>query len=871
MKHRQLVTALSISILFSCMVRATLAEDAKEEPKPVPLPAAQPALSAMLPAGLQQGTAVEVTVSGRSLSPTEAVTVDGRGVTAEIVALAEGQRPSATAVKVRLTASADAEPGIHELRLRTPGGASNVLRFEVGLLPQVLEVEPNDDDGTSEKLVSLPVVVNGALNRGEDRDCFRFSAKKGQTIVLDLCGQKLNPYISNLRPGWLEAVLTVRDATEIAPSADENAAAQKLLAETTSASSRAAALAKSRREAAQKATTEKNDAAKAAATKAAAAKTASDAAALALAAVEKAQAELTAAEKNAAEVAASENGDTDKPAAEQAVAEKKQAVEQARKAADAAKAVADKAAADKDAADKLVETRAAAERAALDRSNAAAADAKKTSEELTAARARATAAVAALKDLFNPSVRNLAVASHFPGRYDPALTFTAPHDGEFVVEVRDDLYRGRAEFTYRLTVGELPFVTQAFPAGAKAGDATAIQVAGVNLGDLKSLTATLAADTSSGRSQFEHLTTPLGPSNLIALQRGDGAEFLEAEPNNEVEQATAVQTPATLNGIIERDGDFDCYRFTASKGQTLVFETVSRAFDSPLDARLELFDARGRQLRNNDDFNRQPDARIDYTFTADGEYVIRVGDTTSLGSPAHVYRLRVREPKPDFALTVNPDNARVTAGGSIALTVMIERLDGFKEDVQVTIANPPAGAVVSPAVINGTQNEVTLSVTMPADAVPAVYPLTISGKATVDGAEVTHLASPVERMRYINEWRYVPVADLSLSVLPQAPFTLEWGQPNVTIEAGKTVEVPVKLHRTPGFDSAIRIVTSGLPSGVYAPVVTIEKDASEGVVELRSSGSARAGTGNAVISGAVSSFTQNSAALAVTLNVAEKK
>ncbi|MBI1309842.1 hypothetical protein GC176_00935 [bacterium] len=871
MKHHRLATALSITFLFSGLVTATLADDGKEEPKPVPLPAAEPQLSAILPAGLQQGTSAEVTVTGRSLISTEAVTVDGRGITAEIVPLPESSRPNANSVTIRLTAAADAEPGIHELRLRTPGGTSNVLRFEVGLLPQILETEPNDDDGSAEKLATLPVIVNGALNRGEDRDCFRFSAKQGQTIVLDLSGQKLHPYISNLRPGWLEAVLTVRDSTEIAPLADENAAAQKLLAEKTSAASRAASVAKSRRDAAQQAVVEKNEAVKVAATKIAAAEAAAEVAAQAQSAAEKMRAQLAAAEKNAADFAASKNGDTDKSAADQAVAKKKQAVELARKAATEAKSAADKAMVEKEAADKLVESRVAAEKAALERSNAAATNAKKASDELITARTRASDAAAVLEAVFNPSVRNLAVASYFAGRYDPALMFTAPRDGEFVVEVRDDLFRSRAEFTYRLTIGELPFVTQVFPAGAKRGQATTIQLDGANLGDQKSLTTTLASDASLERSHFEHLTTPLGPSNLVTLQPGDAAEFLEAEPNNEVEQATAVEVPGTLNGVIAHAGDFDCYRFTAQKGQTLVFETVSRAFDSPLDARLELFDARGRQLRNNDDFSSQPDARIDYTFNADGEYVIRVGDTTSLGSPSHVYRLRVREPKPDFALTVNPDNPRVSAGGAIALTVMIERLDGFKDDVKISIPNPPPGAIVSPAVINTTQSEVTLSLSMPADAAAAVYPLTVSGRSVIDDQEVTHQAVPVERMRYINEWRYVPVADLSLSVLPQAPFTLEWDQPDVTIEAGKTVEVPVKLHRTPGFDSAVRIVTVGLPSGVYAPVITIDKDATEGVVELRSSGSARAGTGNAIAAGTVSSFTQNSAVLAVTVKVAERK
>lgn len=873
--HRRtaLLSLISVSLIYVMpgYITATIADDIKEESKPIPLPAAQPQLLAMTPAGVQQGTAAEVIVSGRSLAAAAVVTVDGRGVVAELVPLPEGRRPSSSSVKIRLVAAADAEPGLHELRLRTPGGTSNVLRFVVGLLPEVVEVEPNNDDGTSERLSSLPVIVNGALSRGEDRDCFRFHATKGQTIVLDFCGQQLHPYISSLRPGWIEGVLIVRDAADVAPAADENKAAQSLLAEKTTAATRAAAIAKSRREAARKAMSEKVAAAEEATAKAKAVEMAADQVKKANAAVDQAVAALDAAQKNAATVAASESADADQPAADRIVNEKTAAVEAARKQSADVQTAAVKARAAQAKADQLLASLTASEQSATGRAATAAESARDASQELAAARTRASVATAALKEFAGRAVRNLAVASHFAGRYDPALMFTAPHDGEFVVEVRDDLYRGRTEFTYRLTVGELPFVAHTFPVGAKRGTQSSLQLFGVNLGNASTFKSGLTFAASLERSRFEQISTSLGPSNLFAVDVGEFSDVVEVEPNDEAEQATSTQVPATLNGIIERDGDFDSYRFSARNGQKLVFETVSQSFGSPLDARLDLFDERGRRLKANDDFNRLPDSRIDHTFTADGEYVVRVGDMTGLGSPGHVYRLRVREARPDYSLTVNPDNPRVAAGGSIALTVMIQRHDGFSGDVEVSVPNPPAGSEVSPAVINNTQSQVVLSLTMPPDAKPGTVPLVIAGRATIGNEKVTHRASPVERVRYINEWRYVPVGDLTLSLLPQAPFTLEWGQASVDIVAGKNLEVPVTLRRSPGFDAPVRITLQGLPSRVYAPVVTIEKDATEALVELRSSSSAPAGSGNAVASGSVSSFVQNSPALNVQVSVPEKK
>ena len=42
-----------------------------------------------------------------------------------------------------------------------------------------------------------------------------------------------------------------------------------------------------------------------------------------------------------------------------------------------------------------------------------------------------------------------------------------PQDGEYTVEIHDSIFRGREDFVYRLTMGELPFVTGIFPLGGR--------------------------------------------------------------------------------------------------------------------------------------------------------------------------------------------------------------------------------------------------------------------------------------------------------------------------------------------------------------------------------------------------------------------
>ena len=73
-------------------------------------------------------------------------------------------------------------------------------------------------------------------------------------------------------------------------------------------------------------------------------------------------------------------------------------------------------------------------------------------------------------------------------KVDPVLMYEVAKDGEYVLELTDAIYRGREDFVYRITAGEVPFITSVFPLGAKAGaGALPPQIKGWNLAEAEEM------------------------------------------------------------------------------------------------------------------------------------------------------------------------------------------------------------------------------------------------------------------------------------------------------------------------------------------------------------------------------------------------
>ncbi|MCX5685466.1 MAG: peptidase, partial [Planctomycetota bacterium] len=83
--------------------------------------------------------------------------------------------------------------------------------------------------------------------------------------------------------------------------------------------------------------------------------------------------------------------------------------------------------------------------------------------------------------LYDASGKELAYDDDFRFQPDPVLYYVIPKDGEYEIEIKDAIYRGREDFVYRITLGELPYVTGIFPLGGPAGAKTPVALKGWNL------------------------------------------------------------------------------------------------------------------------------------------------------------------------------------------------------------------------------------------------------------------------------------------------------------------------------------------------------------------------------------------------------
>ncbi len=95
-------------------------------------------------------------------------------------------------------------PGRHTLVVRGRDGLlSAPLPFECDTLPEYVEQEPNDEERKAQP-VSLPVIVNGRIDKPGDRDVFRFEGRAGDTVVAEVVARRLD--------SPLDAVIKLTDA-----------------------------------------------------------------------------------------------------------------------------------------------------------------------------------------------------------------------------------------------------------------------------------------------------------------------------------------------------------------------------------------------------------------------------------------------------------------------------------------------------------------------------------------------------------------------------------------------------------------------------------------------------------------------------------
>lgn len=157
----------------------------------------------------------------------------------------------------------------------------------------------------------------------------------------------------------------------------------------------------------------------------------------------------------------------------------------------------------------------------------------------------------------------------------------------------------------------------------------------------------IAADAPLGDHLWK-VSTSQGVTTSLPFVVGDLPEIVETELPG-LPHPVDVTLPVTVNGRIFPREDVDLWRFHAEAGQTVTCAVDALRLGSPLEARLELFDAHGKSLGESLSVPGN-DAVLRFTAPSTGEYEIKIHDIQFGGLQHYVYRLTMTAgPRIDFA------------------------------------------------------------------------------------------------------------------------------------------------------------------------------------------------------------------------------
>ena len=368
--------------------------------------------------------------------------------------------------------------------------------------------------------------------------------------------------------------------------------------------------------------------------------------------------------------------------------------------------------------------------------------------------------------LYAADGRELAYSDDYRFKPDPVILYQVSADGDYVFAIYDAIYRGREDFVYRITAGELPFITSIFPLGGPASMPPQPQITGWGLADAKP--DAIIPDNTPGIVRIASVKSG-HLSNFVPFALDTLPEVPEHEPNNTTATARKITLPVIINGRIDQPDDRDIFQFDGKADEPVAIEVQARKLESPLDSLIKLTDASGKVLAFNDDREdltagtntHHADSYLLTKLPADGIYFVHIGDTARNSGEEYAYRLRISAPLPDFDLRVVPSSVGISINSSATVSVYAMRKDGFTGSIKLSLNDPPLGFTATPVVIS--ENQLLAKFTIKGGPTPTTSPvrLSIAGTAMVDTREVMHEAIPAEDRMQAFLWRHlVPATDL---------------------------------------------------------------------------------------------------------------
>jgi len=438
--------------------------------------------------------------------------------------------------------------------------------------------------------------------------------------------------------------------------------------------------------------------------------------------------------------------------------------------------------------------------------------------------------------LDDPSGRELARS-----RRGEPLELQANADGDYLVGVHDVLYRGGAEYFYRLS--------------AIAGHHATTQPAAGSL-----------------RWPFPPAAAFLEPDSLHT-------EIPATEANDSHGEAQSIDPPCEVTGQFRAGHPRDAYTFDAPAGAVYWIEITSHRLGQTASAPLlvvqritkdgqgkeqssdvqEVYDTAAGGTPEFSTATRDPSCRLEVKDA--GTYRLLVRNLLQSAAEDHpvTYRLAVRKESPDFRLVAvptsplpNPKDSKdipiwstlLRRGGTTPMTVVAGRRDGFAGEIHLEADGLPPGVTAGPAIIPAGASTGWVLLTAGNDAAGWAGAIRIRGTATIGEKQVTRdaLSGVVSLSTYDTNTKLVVIrsrlADeisLAVSDSESTPLTIALAAASagsLEVPAGGKLSIPLRLIRSAEFTTPIGFKLAGHPLLAAMKEVTADAKADSLTLEL---------------------------------------
>ena len=300
---------------------------------------------------------------------------------------------------------------------------------------------------------------------------------------------------------------------------------------------------------------------------------------------------------------------------------------------------------------------------------------------------------------------------------DARLTFTAPADGNYRVELHDAVYQAGNPGFYRLKIGSWYYAGMVFPPVMQRGTKATLAFAATNLPAGAKVDIDMPANSSDMPAPWPAGMQVAGFRPVVLAS--DVQETVQSPAAKEAANATAkgaadaslqqIVAPAGFSGRLTAAKE-DQLRVAVEPNERLRFEVLAARIGSPVDCVLSIRDEHGNQLASNDDQPGTTDPGLDFNVPGNSHaVVVAIKDVTGRGGPDCIYHLAVsRLDRPDFALSLVDDRGEIPPGGMGLLRVLARRTD-YNGPIDLSFQGLPVGVTAKDAVIDAGTDEALVS------------------------------------------------------------------------------------------------------------------------------------------------------------------